>query len=351
MRKLRIGYWPLSQKLNAPGDRRRVIFWAKARGHEVITDLSQSVDVVIASESSDFNSKVFAKIRSPLVFDLVDSYLSPLNSIDDYARGLAKKLSGQVSGGVRPFSHHVRDFCINSDAVICSSIEQENVIRAYQDKTHVILDSHGEIPTLQPRYLKSDAALSRDIFWEGQPATITGVNQISPILTNLVRAYGIDLNFVTDLTFFRYLNRYIKNDTHYLLESNFREIRQHLQFYDWSIENLVLFAQKSALAMIPLDLSIPMQKLKPENRLLIMWRLGLPCLTSPSSAYMRVAKQSETNVICNTLEDWQRNSDRLLSDPDFAKEEIVKGQSYLHQFHSDAVLLSKWDEAIESVMQ
>ena len=49
MRKLKVGYWPLSSTLNSPGDRRRLIFWADARGHTIVTDLNQSVDVIVAS--------------------------------------------------------------------------------------------------------------------------------------------------------------------------------------------------------------------------------------------------------------------------------------------------------------
>ena len=124
MRKLKIGYWPLSENLKSAGDRRRVVFWAQARGHEIVTDLRQNVDVIIASEKSDFNSLVFANPKAPIIFDLIDAYLSPLNSYDDLARGVAKRLSGQISGEVKPFSHHAKDFCLSVDAVICSSIEQ-----------------------------------------------------------------------------------------------------------------------------------------------------------------------------------------------------------------------------------
>ena len=138
MQKLRIGYWPLSQKLNSAGDRRRLIFWAQARGHVIITDLSQKVDVIVASENSDFNSQYFSKKRIPVIFDLVDAYLSPLSPSDDLARGIAKRLSDQISGHIKPFSHHIRDFCLNSSAVICSSIEQEEVIQPYNTNTHVI---------------------------------------------------------------------------------------------------------------------------------------------------------------------------------------------------------------------
>jgi hypothetical protein len=123
MRKLKIGYWPLSSNLKSPGDRRRVVFWAEARGHSIVTDLTQNVDAIVVSENSDFNSAVLAQREIPVILDLVDAYLSPLNPIDDLARGLVKKVSGQISGGLKPFSHHIRDVCLSSRAVICSSLE------------------------------------------------------------------------------------------------------------------------------------------------------------------------------------------------------------------------------------
>ena len=49
MTKLKIGYWPLSKRMDTAGDRRRLIFWAEARGHSIVTDLSSKVDVVVAS--------------------------------------------------------------------------------------------------------------------------------------------------------------------------------------------------------------------------------------------------------------------------------------------------------------
>ena len=69
MRKLKVGYWPLVKTFNSAGDRRRLVFWAQARGHTLVTDLSQKVDVIVASENADFNSPFFLKNRTPVVFD------------------------------------------------------------------------------------------------------------------------------------------------------------------------------------------------------------------------------------------------------------------------------------------
>jgi hypothetical protein len=350
MQRLKVGYWPLSETLKSAGDRRRVVYWAKARNHRIITDLTEKVDVIIASENSDFNSSYFWNSKVPVVFDLVDAYLSPSNAFDDYSRGFAKWVTKHISGEIKPFSHHIRDFCVNSNAVICSSVEQEDLIKSYNTNTHVILDSHHEIPFIERsrnRNLKNNAT---SILWEGQPATIGGMKTILPALSKLQTTAQINLNFITDQSYYLLLNKYIKRSTISLLNRDLGSLMDHASIVPWSPDHLVEYAKSSSIAMIPIDLTIPIQRLKPENRLLIMWRLGLPCLTSPSPAYTRVAEQAGVSAICKTMDDWFTNANRLINDSEFAHKDVVAGQNYLRKYHNESVLLSKWDTAIESVL-
>jgi hypothetical protein len=350
MSKLKVGYWPLSPNLQSAGDRRRLIFWAHARGHEVITDLSKKVDVIIASEKSDFASPIFVHSKAPIIFDLIDAYLSPLNPIDDLARGLVKKVASQLSGRIKPFSSHVQDFCQIANAVICSSIEQEMLIKPHNSNTHIILDSHEEIPLLSKKDNAFKFHFDRRILWEGQPATIRGVQQLSSALSELTRTNSLQFNFVTDQSYFQFLGKYLKRSTLRLLETDLSGVFDRVSITPWTTTNLINCAEKSEIAMIPIDLSVPMQRLKPENRLLIMWRLGLPCLTSASPAYTRVALKAGTKTVCETPNDWLENFKNLLANPSFAHQEVLRGQNYLHENHTSTILLNKWDRAIESVI-
>lgn len=350
VRKLRIGYWPLSQNLLAAGDRRRLIFWANARGHEIVQDIHQKVDVIVASENSDFNSPYFTQKSTPIIFDLIDAYLSPLNPYDDFARGLAKRLSGQITGAVKPFSHHVRHFCALSRAIVCSSPEQEELIAPYNFNTHVILDSHDEIAFIDKPQSRIQSRDRQRVLWEGQPATIRGVKGISSVLTTLTKTNDLEFNFVTDEVSFKILNKYLQRSTLRILQRDLHMIADRVNLVPWSSSSLVESAQKSTVAMIPIDLTIPMQRLKPENRLLIMWRLGLPCLTSPSPAYVRVANQAGVDTTCNSLNEWTEKFNRIIQDPDFACSQTLAGQNYLRENHNRNLLLHKWDMLFESVM-
>lgn len=350
MRKLKVGYWPLSKTLDSAGDRRRLMYWAQARGHSVVTNLNQKLDVIIASENSDFNSHFFAQNRVPVIFDLIDAYLSPLNSLDDAMRGIAKKVSGQISGDVKPFSRHVQDFCLISSAVICSSVEQQKIIANYSTNTHVILDSHDEIPMIIPPKPGFSQATTRRILWEGQPATIRGIKLITPALERLAKTNALSLELVTDETYYKFLNKYYKKSTKDLISKDVKQIIDFVNITPWSPSSLVNIASKSVVGVLPIDLSVPMQKLKPENRLLIMWRLGLPCLTSPSPSYMRVADAAGVNIICENPDEWSAKLEKILQNPTYAYDEIRRGQYYLSKMHSRDVLLKKWDTAVESVL-
>ncbi len=350
MRKFKIGYWPLSPDFSAPGDRRRVAFWAAERGHEIVQDLSKNVDIIIASEKSDFNSPLFANARVPVIFDLIDAYLSPRNEIEDIGRGLAKKFTGQISGQAKPFSSHVRDFCIRAAAVVCSSVEQEGIITKYNQNTHVILDSHEEFPFLEFSPKNQSEKSHSQIFWEGQPATIRGVKQISPILSKMEVKNSLNLNFVTDSTYFQFLGRFIEKDTKVQIQRDLKDFSDKVSVIDWSVKNVCDSARQSDLAVIPIDLSIPMHRLKPENRLLIMWRLGLPCLTSASPAYVRVSKMANVTSACLNESDWLENFAKLLDDRSFARDQVLRGQSYIRENHNKEMLLKKWDTALETAL-
>lgn len=348
VRKLRIGYQPLSPDLSQPGDRRRVAFWAKLRGHEIVTDLTQKTDVILLSEKANLNAFPKKKAGTPVIFDLVDAYLAPENSTKDWLRGVSKVLTGQISGPPKRFTEFVENLCLQSSAVICSSPEQKETIIPFSNNVHVILDSHDELPMVP--FSKDNQRSLQIILWEGMPATIRGVAQIERAVTSIRKQRNIELAFVTDEKYFLLLNKYIQRDTAVLLSSILKSASSSSKIVPWSIGNLVEQASESNVAVIPIDLSKPIQYLKPENRLLIMWRLGLPCLTSPSPAYLRVAEKAKANSICASPIEWQSKIAEILENRDCAEENATLGQAYLRDFHNTEILLERWDRAFESVL-
>lgn len=347
MKPLRIGYQALSHDLSHPGDRRRLVFWAKNRGHTITTDLTEPVDVIVLSERADFGAFPKKAKGIPIIFDLVDAYLTKENSLEDWLRGTSKVLTGQLSGTPKPFTKFVQNLCISASAVICSSPEQMKTISPFSKNVHVILDSHDELPMLP--FDPKIANKLRKVLWEGMPATLAGVGQITPALKATKTSLDVEFDFVTDPNYFRLLGKFFKRGTSSLLKRNLGDVYSYSKIVPWSRGNLVEVAKESSLSIIPINLSSPLQYLKPENRLLIMWRLGLPCLTSPSPAYIRVAKAADTDTICYSINDWAEKISMTLKNPDIAESIVAKGQSYLAEHHNRDLILQKWDAVFESV--
>lgn len=347
MTKLRIGYVPNSSNLSAPADRRRLVFWAAARGHQIVTDLSQSVDVIVLSERSNFTN--FARdMKVPVILDLVDGYLARESFVKDWIRGTLKVADKQLTGLPKPYTSFVQDICSSASAVICSSEEQRFMIEKYSRNVHEILDSHDEISFL-PFSSLSDA-YPKSILWEGLPVTLGGVLGISEVLIQKNQLDGLEINFVTNEEYFRFLGKYQSQSSLKLLTKQLGKMVSEKNVVPWNVKNLIDYAEISSGAILPVLTANPIQKLKPENRLLIMWRLGLPTLTSNTPAYSRLAKHTGLDFICESHEEWQDKLNLVLSDRKYAAKMVSIGQDYLHKRHSATHLLRKWDAAIESVL-
>ena len=348
MRKLRIGYLPFSKDFTAPGDRRRIVFWANARGHELTTNLDDGVDFILLSERSDFGYEMTRNRKVPVIFDLIDGYLSPNSFAEDFARGFTKSLNGSISGRIKPFSYHVRDMCLNSSAVICSSIEQAKLIRKHNNNVHVILDSHEEIPFVNFRHKKHFFDREVRLLWEGQAATFSGLNQVLPVFEDKLQFH---LELVTDPEYFRFMNRYFQGKTIDLIKVKDSRNLEKISLQKWSIQTLSQAASVSTIGILPIDLSKPIMRMKPENRMLIMWRMGLPCLVSPLDSFERVAKLAQVDAVCSSSQDWLDKLIRLSTENEYFNDQIERAQNYIQQFHSKEMLLAKWDDLVGSVME
>lgn len=348
MKKLRIGYQPLSKDLSHPGDRRRVVYWAKNRGHTVVTDFSKPVDVILLSERANLSSLSKESHGAPIIFDLVDAYFARESIAGDWIRGISKVATGQLSGTPKPFTKSIESLCSRVAAVICSSPEQKSEISNFSDNVHVILDSHDELPMVS--FGQRNERSSHQLLWEGMPATMGGLKQIQPVLEVICDQYPFKLQFVTNESYFLLLDRFFKRQTASLLQKNLKRLSKESTIESWSTSNLISSAKNSDLAIIPIKLASPLQYLKPENRLLIMWRLGLPCLTSASPSYVRVSKTANTETVCETEHDWNTKITQLLKDVTLRESVVYRGQNYIREFHNADLLLEKWDKAFMSVL-
>lgn len=341
MNKLRIGLHPYTDNLTHPADRRRIVSWAKARNHEIVLNATENVDLVFLSAKSDF-LQISKRAKVPVILDLIDGYLGPLNPLTDFARGVAKASLRDHRTYPRTYRSIVREACRRVNLVICSSPEQARTILPFNANIASILDNHDEIPDI--KYRRSPIHRKPVLLWEGTPYTLDGLEALIANCEDIVGG----INIVTDPAYFKFFGRLLKRDTNNRIRKKFSKLNYKL--YEWSVNNLVSSRLSSDLSVIPVNTKNPLQKLKPENRLLIAFKLGIPVLTSSLESYKRVESKVALDFTCDNWTDWPEKILTFVKNMDYGESQVSRGKDYLKEFHSSELLFKKWDEAIFKVL-
>jgi glycosyltransferase involved in cell wall biosynthesis len=346
---LRIGYVPNSSNLGHPADRRRVVYWAKSRGHEIVLDLESKYDVLLLSSRADLTAKTQETNRYSIILDLVDGYLGDEHLWRDWLRGAGKVVTGHDSGSPRPYRKIISEACQLVQAVVCETLEQKETILPYCINTHAILDFHEEFPIL-PFNPNIQSRNFPALMWEGLPFTAKGLLLLKEAISEIAKSKPISLEMVTDLRYPLFLGKYFYQPTQKILKDIPKILGEDFKLTNWNLEAVVETARRSHISVLPLDPSGTLNPLKAENRLLMMWRIGLPTLTSPSLAYSRVMRDAQIVGICEDSEQWQVKIMQLMDSIELRKESVEKGQQYIRDTHSKEKVLSAWDKLFESVL-
>ena len=89
---------------------------------------------------------------------------------------------------------------------------------------------------------------------------------------------------------------------------------------------------------------------KPENKLLLLWEIGIPTLTSDTPAYRSVMDFAGLDFYCSSSEEWvQKIKKYAISSIEYRKELADKANDYLHKFHNRDKILKNWDSIFDSL--
>ncbi len=342
---LSIGYVPHGPNLDRPMDRRRFPRYAAMRGlsFDVVSGWENHAAIVL-TPAADVTHWVNAMPDRRIVVDLPDAFLEERQGPKQAVRGLAKWVGGESRRPVVSYLRALERLLERADAIVCSTDEQATNISRYNRNVHPILDLHGEFEFVPPTTRQSDRF---DIVWEGLTATLPAVRQMVPALRALARSRQLRLHLVTDLEAPKYMNRFVVRRTEEMVADWGIDVR----LYQWTIEKLTEVAGSCDLAIVPVDLTDPLAVGKPENRMRIFWRLGLPVIVSASPAHIRAADLAGLgdHVVCSTIEEWEEALVELASSPDLRLELASAGQVAARSVYSDESLALRWDRVINSL--
>lgn len=342
----RVGYVPYSDDLSEPGDRRRFAHYARRRGLRLeLAAPGDHFDVVMLSTRADITRWRQIKRPTKIVYEVIDSYFAlPRRDPRNLGRGLAKWLSGETGRLTLNYRRAMEAMCERADAVVCSTAEQRETILTMCPNVHVILDYHGEDVTSH----KVDYAIDGPpkIVWEGLPYTLDTLTTIAPVLRDLQRDGQAEMRLVTDLVFKQYAGRFRRRTT--------REIANRLlsgyELHEWSPRTLEDVAISSDVAVIPADLDDPFSAGKPENKLLLLWRMGLPVVAAATPAYARAMAAAGTPwLACRTEGEWRAELQTLLENEAARRHAGSLGREFVEANFAEEQVMSSWDTLFESL--
>lgn len=343
---LRIGYVPYRPDLSAPGDRRRFPWWAERRGVPFsLADPDGDYDLVVLSARADITTWVHQPLRTRLVYDLIDSYLAvPRTSPKALLRGAAKFAVRETAHLSLSYRRSIEMMCRRADAVVCSTEEQRSQIGRLSTNVHVVLDAHSELGSWRKADYRAGSPFR--LVWEGLPDTVRHFEVVAPVLAQVAAERPLELHLITDLRRYRWLGRVGTQSTSRIA----RELFEPTFLYEWNLGLLGPIATACDLAVIPLDLEDRFAAGKPENKLLMLWRLGMPTITSATPSYKRAMKGAGLDMTCSTAEDWRIALRRYCGDETARQQAGTAGRAYVERHHSEDTLIEAWDRVVRSVV-
>jgi len=342
----RFAYAPYSPSLTPPGDRRRFAFYARARGIDfVIAGPREQYDCVVLSARADITRWVRAPRDVKVVYDLIDSYLAiPDTSVKSLLRGAAKFVACETSRPTLRYRRAIEAMCARADAVVCSTQEQRGQILPLCPNVHIILDAQDHlVQRTKTDYAAAGNGLS--LVWEGLPENIAGFAGLRTALEELGRDREITVHLVTDAQFHRYAQRFGRQRT----TEYARRFLPSFELHEWNEQTLSDVACSADIAVIPLDASDPFAAGKPENKLLLLWRMGLPVVTTRTPAYARAMAGAGLDLTCEGSDEWLAALRQLSASAPNRAAVGAAGRVYAECHHSDDHVVRAWDAVLDSI--
>ena len=347
---IRVGYVPYSKDLLHPADRRRLASWAIEKKIELNISSPLDGDFLVLSNAANFGYWL-KRAKQPVILDLVDGYLGEQPSfLKDFTRNFARSLQGLSSLHWITYTRHLRYACKMSQTVIVASPEQRELVLKLNPNVYVILDNHSEIDSaISTSVYKVAPKPKHFIFWEGFGFTVKHFKFIAPDLDKFLEEFDWGMYLVTVEKFPRWGGYIGKIHTRKLVKAWFPMSWKSIEIVPWSLENLAAKACMSSFAIIPISPSDKFANLKSENKLLSMWRLRLPTLTSSTPAYKRILSVIGIPQASVNAKDWYSRLSSLANSPDLCDELAAAGIEYVLAEHTHQHLVEKWDEVFNAI--
>ena len=135
------------------------------------------------------------------------------------------------------------------------------------------------------------------LFWEGMVYNLKHLTIFNQIFKSL--DFKIHVVIVTNLKIpllYRMLGYNVKK-----IVKNFKF---SFELHEWNRVEISKIAISCDIGIIPLDLNNLKARYKPDNKLIFMWKTGLPVVASATHAYKDVMKLARVKMYAHDINDW-----------------------------------------------
>ena len=342
---LRIAYAPYHKDLLVPGDRRRFVFYANERNIKFdLADPLKKYDIVYLTYGCDVSAWIEYKKNNPdvkFVFELIDSYLLENTNVITIFRGAARYLLGKESALWLDFKVALRDLVTISDAIVCSTHAQKVDMLCFNNNIHISLDYFLNDITYFKSSLKSSKKFK--LVWEGQAYTVDNLLLLNDVFERLGDEF--ELYIITDPVIKSPFKIFDKKTSRIL-----NKLKCKYYLLNWEIRSFSENIANADLAIIPISSDQRMMWNKPENKLLLLWEIGIPTLTSATPAYNHVMDLAGLDLYCSSSDEWvQQIKEYANSSIEYREALVEKANDYLHKFHNREKILNNWDSIFDSL--
>lgn len=343
----RIGYAGYSRDFSAPGDRRRFAAYAQIKGVPIeFAELGCDYDLAYVTYSSDLPGWIARKRsegdRFKLVFELIDSYFTETGLLRRLLKGSGRFVLGVDSGLSPDLRRTLIRACEIADAVICSTEEQRDTIRRFNPNVFLSFDHFGnELGAPKEDYPRSSKL---KIVWEGQSTTLPNLRVIREPLNEL--RDSLELHVVTDPIILRYFGRFGAYPALAALEGI--ECEKH--YHPWDRKSFSRHIAACDLGVIPIDRFNALAWGKPENKLVLLWQLGMPVLATATPVYRRVMDAAGVDMTCSTVREWGEQLEHMIGLSEAELGAIgAKCRQYANAAYSTGEFVKRFDVALASI--
>lgn len=344
-----ITYDSYTNNLSYIVDRRRVGLWIKRFDTWAQSKEFDFNRIHVATPLSNFEELEVNGGETRLILDIVDGYLvEEAGFFKDYMRNLNRVGIFAFIKNPKRYSDSLVEFCKACDLITVGSEEQAVIARQFNPNVFPIWDCHDEFGAPENPILHAKKS-NYNIFWEGLSVTLKHFQECLTDLKTFMLRTNSTLNIITNPQHYRISNRYFKVDTDRYIKRFFKGLEDQVKFHPWSITKVQEVSAFCDFGLIPLLAEDRFARLKPENKLMIYWRLGLPTLFSASPAYLRVSHELGLSDFSVPEGMWDEKLSWLSENLPVEGRRISSATKMLREKHNEQAILVKWEEAIQTL--